>query len=339
MRRILLAAAWLAIGVAMCAAALTAQPQHRHFTLSYEFTINDVEQGKPLRVWIPLAVSDEYQAVAVTARTGDLPLKETRERQYGNRMLYGETASATQGSYRFRIDYDVVRREHMVLNEAERQLSEDVHSQTPMLDYVSMKPRRDLERFRQADRLVPISGRAAEMAAQQVVGRSGELQRARAFYDYVLGTLKYDKSGTGWGRGDVEWVCDNKRGNCSDFHSLFISMARSVQIPAKFEMGIGIPTSKHAGEIPGYHCWAEFWLYGKGWVPVDISEAWKDAARRGYFFGAHDVNRVQFSVGRDITLSPAQAAGPVNFFIYPYVEVGGAAHPNVATHWEFKDVQ
>jgi transglutaminase-like putative cysteine protease len=314
-------------------------PQQRHFTLHYEFTINNVEAGKPLRVWIPLAASDDYQTVTVIRRSGDLPLKQTRERQYGNRMLYGETASAGQASYRFAIDYDVVRREHQALSDSERRLSEDVQAQTPTLNYVSMQPQRELVRFLEPDRLAPIGGRPAELAAQQTAGRTGELQRARALYDYVLSTLKYDKSGTGWGRGDVEWICDNKRGNCSDFHSLFIAMARSQRIPARFEMGIPIPTNKQEGEIAGYHCWAEFWLYGRGWVPVDISEAWKDPARREYFFGAHDINRVQFSLGRDITLDPAQAGSPINFFVYPYVELDGKEHRNVAAHWEFRDVR
>ena len=59
------------------------------------------------------------------------------------------------------------------------------------------------------------------------------LQRARALYDYLLATMRYDKTGTGWGRGDAEWACDSKRGNCTDFHSLFMSMARSQHIPSR----------------------------------------------------------------------------------------------------------
>ena len=333
MRRI-----FLAVLLLLASSMVMAQRQ-RHFTLHYEFTINNVEQGKPLRVWIPLAVSDTYQTVTVAAKGGDLPLKETRERQYGNRMFYAATERASQTSYHFAIDYDVVRREHAELSDSERRLSEDAQAQTPTLNYVAMKPEAAVERYLQPDRLVPITGTPAQLAAEQVGQRAGELQRARAIYDYVLSTLKYDKTGTGWGRGDVAWVCDAKRGNCSDFHSLFIAMARSQHIPSRFEMGIPVPAAKHDGEIAGYHCWAEFWLYGKGWVPVDISEAWKDPTRRQYFFGAHDVNRVQFSMGRDITLSPAQAGQPVNFFIYPYVEVDGKEHPNVANRWSFKHLE
>jgi hypothetical protein len=71
---------------------------------------------------------------------------------------------------------------------------------------------------------------------------------------------------------------------------------------------------------------------------VDISEAWKDQTKREYFFGAHDANRVQFSRGRDITLLPKQAGEPLNYFVYPYVEVAGKKWENVANDFSFSDV-
>jgi len=55
-------------------------------------------------------------------------------------------------------------------------------------------------------------------------------------------------------------------------------------------------------------------------------------------FGAHDVNRVQFSVGRDLQLNPAQHGDRVNYLIFPYVELGGEPWPNVANAFSFTDV-
>jgi hypothetical protein len=71
---------------------------------------------------------------------------------------------------------------------------------------------------------------------------------------------------------------------------------------------------------------------------VDISEAWKHQEKKEYFFGANDANRVQFTVGRDITLSPRQHGPALNYFIYPYVELGGQSYPNVANAFAFSDV-
>jgi hypothetical protein len=68
------------------------------------------------------------------------------------------------------------------------------------------------------------------------------------------------------------------------------------------------------GRIAGYHCWAEFYATGIGWIPIDASEAAKDPSRRDYFFGAHDENRVEFTRGRDLKLAPLQAGGSVELF-------------------------
>ena len=66
---------------------------------------------------------------------------------------------------------------------------------------------------------------------------------------------------------------------------------------------------------------------GKGWIPVDISEANKNPKMKDYYFGNLTADRVAFTTGRDLELSPKQDGEPLNFFIFPYVEVGGKAYP------------
>jgi transglutaminase-like putative cysteine protease len=208
------------------------------------------------------------------------------------------------------------------------------------LQNVSASSPRDpeLKRYLEPDKLVPLNGTIAQLAKEHTAGDTTPIQKARHIYDYVLATMRYDKSGEGWGRGDAIWACTAKRGNCTDFHSLFIGMMRSSGIPARFEIGFPLPEGKTEGDIPGYHCWAEFYLAGVGWVPVDASEAWKNAAKRDYFFGAHDTNRVFFTYGRDIRLSPDQKGDPLNYFIYPYLETNGQPMKNLQTHFSFRDV-
>jgi transglutaminase-like putative cysteine protease len=298
-----------------------AQSKSRHFELNYSFTVRVTDTGKPLDVWFPVAQSDQFQQVKITSRSGDLPLKETIESEYGNKMFYAHTDKADQPEYHFTVKYDVVRLEHLAAVSLKKSASA-----------------KELQRFLQADKLVPITGKPAELAAEQVKPGMSNLDKGRALYDYTFSTMKYDKTGTGWGRGDTLWACDAKHGNCTDFHSVFISMARSQKIPARFEMGLSLPEEQNSGQIPGYHCWAEFYTNDRGWYPVDISEAWKHQEKKEYFFGAHDVNRIQFSVGRDLELSPRQHADRVNYLIFPYVELGGEPYPNVANAISFNDV-
>ena len=116
-------------------------------------------------------------------------------------------------------------------------------------------------------------------------------------------------------------------------------MARSMKIPARFVMGYPVPEGKTDGEIPGYHCWAEFYLEDFGWVPVDASEAHKFPDKRDYFFGGLDPNRVLFSIGRDINIDPEADIEPLNYFIYPYVLVDGMLHDDVERHVRWEDVK
>jgi transglutaminase-like putative cysteine protease len=304
-------------------------PRERHFVFNYAFTVKEVKPGERVRIWIPLAQSDEYQDVRVLAKSGDLPLKEVRQPEFGNVILYAESAKADKNEYAFAVKYDVVRREHVVLA-----YGKPISDKPP-----APEARAGVARFLQADRLVPVTGVPAQLAEQQTKGANNQLEKAKDIYEYVFRTMKYDKSGTGWGHGDTLWACDSKRGNCTDFHSVFISMARAENIPARFEIGFPIPTDKHSAEIPGYHCWAEFFLDSTGWVPIDISEAWKHPEKHDYFFGAHDVNRVQFSEGRDLRLKPKQDGQPLNYFVYPYVEEAGQEHSNVSIAFSFQDVE
>jgi hypothetical protein len=70
---------------------------------------------------------------------------------------------------------------------------------------------------------------------------------------------------------------------------------------------------------------------------VDISEAWKDPKKYDYFFGSVDANRVQFSLGRDLTLKPKQDGSPLNFFIYPYAEVDGKPFDGISKKFSFQE--
>jgi len=55
--------------------------------------------------------------------------------------------------------------------------------------------------------------------------------------------------------------------------------------------------------------------------------------------GAIDADRVMFTYGRDIRLSPEQKGGPQNYFIYPYAESNGQAIKGLQTHSAFRDLE
>ncbi len=189
----------------------------------------------------------------------------------------------------------------------------------------------ELAELKQADEMIPLDGKVAAVAASLPL--AGEPKAAaRALYDHTLERMRYDKpeGDKGWGRGDAEWACDARFGNCTDFHSYFMGLARTKGLPARFEMGFSVPAGDEKEvKIGGYHCWAYVWIEGQGWMPVDISEADKHPEKTDYFFGTLDADRVTMTGGRDVTLTPAPAEGALNFFVYPYAEVDGKKVDNV----------
>jgi transglutaminase-like putative cysteine protease len=281
--------------------------------------------AKVSRIWIPLPQSDRYQTIRNLKIEAPFAYTERKDPEYGNEYLYVEVpASKIAQPADVRVTFDVTRREHRVALEPRP-------ASTPS----RMSPA-DLQRYLQPDRLIPLQGVIGQLSAQETQGLQDPLAKARAIYNYVIATMRYDKSGTGWGNGDAVWACTAKRGNCTDFHSLFIGMMRAAGIPARFEIGFPLPEDQHDGAIPGYHCWAEFYVEPYGWIPVDASEAWKHPDKKDYFFGAHDDNRVQLTVGRDIRLDPPQQGQPLNYFVYPYAELDGKPLP-LKSQFSFQD--
>src|ERR1700738_2979821 len=82
------------------ASAQTGVPE-RHFRFHYAFTVRNPNPGAPLRIWIPLAESGEFQNIKVVSQKGDLPLRQSREGEYGDEMLYAETPKTDKDEYSF----------------------------------------------------------------------------------------------------------------------------------------------------------------------------------------------------------------------------------------------
>jgi len=189
-------------------------------------------------------------------------------------------------------------------------------------EYAVREPMTD--RYLHPEMLVPTNETFRSIALQVTRGKTTVMARARALYNHVIEQLRYAKYGSGWGIGDAVYACNSHSGNCSDFHAYFIALAREIGIPARFAVGVAIPSERNDGGIDGYHCWAEFFADGK-WVPVDVSEADKNSTLASYYFGHHPANRFEFSKGRDLVVEPAPVSGPINFLAYPVMEVDGKA--------------
>jgi transglutaminase-like putative cysteine protease len=251
------------------------------------------------RVWIPLAKTDAFQSVTEEELSIPVKWQKVQDRDYGNDICVLYLKPKDSGKM-IELRYRVVRKEKAAYPASAIEVA----------------------RYLRPEKLVPINETFRTLAQEAAAGKSDDFDRAKALYDHVIGRMRYDKSGTGWGHGDAVYACNARTGNCTDFHAYFIALARSIDIPARFAIGATIPADKNEGTIDGYHCWAEF-LADDRWVPVDISEAWKNPKLADYYFGHNPANRFELTKGRDLVVDPEPASGPINFLAYPLLEMNG----------------
>ena len=311
---------WLWESRGSASASKTVTPG-REVMCVYIAQVRRLPQGaQVVHVWAPLAETGLEQRILNRDIRSPAPYAIAKDPDYGNDILHVTLKSPVPEHVEIAVEYRA------------RLFSADTDLQhpTPTPD--------ELHHDLQPSGLVIIDDDVRDRARQATSGRLTQVEQARGIYEYVRRVMSYDKTTQGWGRGDTRRACLLGRGNCTDFHSLFISMARSERIPARFKIGVVIP-QEPSGIVPGYHCWAEFYVEGRGWVPVDASEAWKHPEKADYYFGAHDPNRFLMSVGRDIQMVPKQQGGPVNIFFSPYVEVDGQAFSDVGVEVRFEDLQ
>ena len=268
-------------------------------SFEFQYRVQLPEINGDAKMWIPIATSNDYQSVEMTSINVPVKYKLLKDKEFNNSIMY-LGLHALQSQKTIEITYKAKRMERGPVEES-----------WP-ID----------KKFLEANRLMPVGGRFAQVAKDATRGRDGsDLMKARALYDYIIDNMRYMKYGT-YGKGDANYACDVRTGNCTEFHSFFISLSRSLGIPARFAVGASIPSERNEGGIDGYHCWAEFYAEGKWW-PVDISEANKYTALATYYFGHHPANRIELSQGRDLVVDPSPAAGPINFLAYPLLEING----------------
>ena len=267
------------------------------FDFTYECTLPDITAQA--RIWLPMPQSDDVQTVTVKSMDVPATYRLLDEAAHGNKVLFMELGPEHSGR-KIRMVFHVVRLEKGAYAEDEAAA----------------------RKYLAGNRLIPEDARFKKTVSEILDNGDGDLVRARGIYDHIIDHMRYMKYGEGWGKGDATYACRSLYGNCTDFHSYFIALARAAGIPARFAIGVALPSERDEGGVDGYHCWAEFYAEGRWW-PVDISEADKYSELGAYYFGHHPANRLEFSVGRDLVVDPAPASGPVNFLAYPVLEIAG----------------
>ncbi len=310
-------------------APVLAAESARKFTFRYATTVGPVEAGVgPVHVWVPLARENHAQRIVAESIEASIPGAVEVEDAYGNRFWHGQVERSDGRPVSVVVETTVERRLH--------------HRAVPARsDGLQNGDRDAFRRFLGPNERVIVDDPILDPILAEVRAKANSDDKAatsRAIYDWVVDNVEYKKVGTGWGNGDTFWACSERYGNCTDFHALFISLARSEDSPARFEIGFPVPEDREAGEIGGYHCWVEFYLPETGWFPIDASEAFKHPEKRELFFGTHPADRIHFSTGRDLRLGDSHRGRPLNYFVYPHFEVDNRTwQGRIEKHFSYRE--
>lgn len=207
---------------------------------------------------------------------------------------------------------------------------------------------RVLAMYQRPTALMPSDG-VVHLTAERITrDRSGDVDKARAIYAWVVENTARDPKVAGCGTGDVSLMLTsgNLGGKCADINGLFVALARSVGIPARDAYGVRVADSKlgfnclgRSGDVSkAQHCRAEFYAHDYGWIPVDPADVRKlmleetpaglpatdpkVESARAMLFGGWEMNWVAYNHGHDIAL-PNADVGPIPFLMYPNGESDG----------------
>jgi len=308
------------------------------FELKNEITVQVPDGAKRVRVWTALPQDDPAQEIKNLKIDAPYPYRVELDSE-GSKVLFIEGDALKAKELKIVTSF--------VLTRWEVRSGVDAKQAKPLSD----ADRARLAHYLQPNKHVIIDEDIRKLALQIVLA-------ARKLYDWLLENVEYwvkdPKNKKASPVGSTTYCLTSRTGNCSDFESLWTSFARSIGIPTQIVYGSFLkPDLMGQDQDQSYHCWAEFYAPGLGWIPHDVAVAdlyagefpvnndneklvrlttadgtyGPNPEKVNYYFGNLDERRVVWSRNRDLIFNPRQDGEPVNALPKAYVEIDGKEHP------------
>lgn len=237
-------------------------PKGLSHRVSYRFTVevpyNEAIEGDTLRVWMPLPLDS-----AGCSRQRNVEILDAEPSAYtlsggrsAHNTIYFEAPAPAKG--------DTARFEYVgrfVTSGAYKPESEILGAMRPY--------DRDGAGYRRYTRLPdgPHIVRLDSLAHAIVGEEADPYRQSELVFDYIVrnypwaGAREYSTI-----KCIPEYVLAEGHGDCGQVTLLYISLMRTLGVPARWESGWML----HPGEV-NLHDWAEVYFEGVGWLPVDVS--------------------------------------------------------------------
>ncbi|MGP1445844.1 MAG: transglutaminase domain-containing protein [Treponema sp.] len=165
--------------------------------------------------------------------------------------------------------------------------------------------------YTEADEFLPANDPAIKKVCKHIIGsEANPYNKAKRIYHFLTSEITARESSAADAGRSILTALEEKTGGAYDLALLFCTIARAAGVPAIPTAGLLVDHNKKAVQ----HWWAEFYLNGFGWVPVDPALAsgipfdTGAADNKQWYFGNLDAYHIAFSRGHQIQ-TPMQPNG------------------------------
>lgn len=129
-----------------------------------------------------------------------------------------------------------------------------------------------IAKYTQETELIDLNDDIRAQALALAAGKEDLFLVVYTVADWVTTNIQYNLTTlTADATQPSSWVMETRQGVCDEMTGLFISMLRSLGIPARFVSGISYTNLPGFDDPWGGHGWAEVYFPGTGWVPFDVT--------------------------------------------------------------------
>lgn len=292
----------------------------RVYNVDYSFELvpdpAKIDRTKDLKLWIPIPRDWDSQKGVKIISVQPPPHAEYEDPEHGNRMFFWDFSKEPEKpSYKVDITF--------------RLESYEAHAEVDPEQVVPYdKTSKEYALYTRNSNIVSITPKIREMAKEAIGDEKNSYHQAEKLFKYAFNKVRYKMHRLERGVGtkillkfpsrDEKTGEEYYEGACGQQHAMFIALCRAVGIPARAVVGYGewnpwikdedlklyLPielnlspeglagTQHYLATFP--HVWAEFFLEGFGWIPVDVSQ-------NKFLFSSR---RLIMSKGFDVQIGP-----------------------------------
>ena len=228
----------------------------RHIVVRFYLDVNAdaIPAGETLRVWMPFPYQNLRQR-NIKLESSNYPVTYSEGSKHHTVYMEAKTEKGKPTHFEYTFSYDVAER-HIAQDDLLAMLEPYDKNSAEYKEFTGNYPPH-----------IVITDDTRALAREIVEGETNPVLQASKIFNWIssrypwAGAREYSTI-----KNMPEYVMANGHGDCGQVALMYITLVRSLGIPARWESGWML----HPDEI-NWHDWAETYFEGIGWVPTDQS--------------------------------------------------------------------